>query len=182
MINFVELDIDAHEKKFVRRSLEYAKGMIESTEAVEQCIAIGFNLPLFKAFSKEDVIKIFDDLLQMHADAENVYFITDYHFLVLHQVIRMVVTRHNEAVLQGATPILMDSNFTINEDELVERLFHDVDFLLTADEFNALAPEERGALEMSPELFSICNNLPPHPDELKSVSKPLRKKKKGHSL
>lgn len=182
MINFVDVDLDQHEKKFVKRTLELSRDIVQNTDSVEACLDVGFDLTLFKEFSKEDFTAILDKLMAMHTDELNVYYVTDFHFLIIYKLLKSMVNRHNELVLQGLSGILMDSSFTINFDELAERLFHDTDFLLTSEEYGELTSEEREALDMSPELFSICNNLPPHPSELQVVSKPYKKKKRSYSL
>jgi len=182
MIRFVDVDLDKHEARIVKRVLAHAKAVLAATDTPVQCIELGFEIPLFKDYNKEAFIGILDTLTAAHEDQENVYFITDYHFLILHQLMKWATSEHNFAVLQGADPILMDSNYTIKFDELVERLFHDTDFLLSSEEYNTLLPEEKEALGMSPELFSICNGWEPHPKELEIVTQPYKKQHRGYSL
>ena len=182
MIQFIDADLDKHEVRIVKRTLQHARAILTESETPVQCIELGFDLPLFKYYGKEAFIDLLDTLEAAHEDQENVYYVTDYHFLILHQLMKWAVGEHNAAVLQGANPILMDSNYTIKFDELVERLFHDTDFLLTSEEYNEFVTEEKEALGLSPELFSICNSMPPHPSEVEMVMKPYKKRRRGCSL
>jgi hypothetical protein len=178
MINWVDPEIDMHEYKIIKRTLEHAHEVLSNTDSPEHCISLGFMLPLFKDFGKETFCEMISELLRMHEDSENLYYVTDFHFLILHNLLQWAIDNHNASVLQSENPILLNSRYTIDPSEIVERLFHDTDFLLTSDEYNGLEPEERKALQLSDELFSICNNLPPHPSELKVVDKPFKKRRK----
>lgn len=178
MINWVDPEIDNHEYKIVLRTLLYARTVLQKTDVPEHCISLGFMLPLFKGYTKGAFCEIIDNLRKMHTDDANLYYVTDFHFLILHNLLRWAIDNHNASVLQSEEPILLNSRYTIDPEEIIERLFHDTDFLLTKEEYNGLSAEERKALQLSDELFSICNNLPPHPSELEAVCKPFKKRRK----
>jgi hypothetical protein len=44
--------------------------------------------------------------------------------------------------------------------------FWDTDFLLDAELFARLSPDEKARLGFSPSVFGVIQGLPPHPDEL----------------
>lgn len=182
MLNWTDDDLDSHELKIISRSLELAKETVEHADSVQACIGIGFQLTLFQDFKKEFFVDLLDKLKAAHEDNHQIWYITDYHYLVLYRVLEWACGEHNISVMTDDAPKLLDSRHTIKFEDLVGRLFLDTDFLLSAEEYGSFGDDERDALGMSSELFSITNGLVPHPDELKMVPKPWKRKRRGHTL
>jgi hypothetical protein len=57
-------------------------------------------------------------------------------------------------------------SFYIDFDELVDKYFWDIDFLLDAETFSRLDAEAKKQLAFSEGLFGVIHGLPPHPEEL----------------
>ena len=49
---------------------------------------------------------------------------------------------------------------------LVDTYFWDTDFLLDAEGFTQLGPDQKASLGCSPSTFGVTQGLAPHPDEL----------------
>jgi hypothetical protein len=58
------------------------------------------------------------------------------------------------------------AGFSIDFEALVDMYFWDTDFLLDAELFARLSPDEKARLGFSPSVFGVIQGLPPHPDEL----------------
>lgn len=178
MLHLVDT-LDSREKKIISRSIEHALQACEKLENINPFLDVGLELPLFMGWSKEDFVKLLNSLEEMHQDLEQEWYLTDYHFIVLYKVMKWAIQDHNLAVMTGETPILVDASYTINFDDVTTRIFHDTRFLWTAEAINSLSSKEREELGLTPELFSICNGLTPHPTEVVAV--PKQRRPKGRS-
>ena len=113
------------------------------------------------------------------------YVLTDYHWLLLYECLQGQIAELNEAPLpplvnlltalataQDALYLTLPSRsqggagFSIDFDALVDMYFWDTDFLLDAEHFARLRPDEKTSLGFSPSTFGVVQGLTPHPDEL----------------
>ncbi len=111
-----------------------------------------------------------DRLLAASKDATTVYRITDYHWLLLYDCLKIYSAIHNDDAAEAEEKVFPVGPYAIGEIEfnaLVDLYFWDVDFLLDADTGAGLGPEGRQQLGVSVEAFGISQQLVPHLDELK---------------
>ena len=113
------------------------------------------------------------------------YVPTDYHWLLLYECLQGQVAALNEDPLPPLVNLLAalataqdalylslptrtqdTAGFSIDFDALVDAYFWDIDFLLNAETFARLSPDEKTSLGFSPSTFGVVQGLAPHPDEL----------------
>jgi hypothetical protein len=113
------------------------------------------------------------------------YVPTDYHWLLTYECLQGQIEALNEDPLSPLVNLLTalataqdalyltlparstdDASFHIDFDALVDMYFWDTDFLLDAELFARLSPDEKARLGFSPSVFGVIQGLPPHPDEL----------------
>jgi len=102
--------------------------------------------------------------------AEQVYQLTDYHWLLLYDCLRVYCEIHNDYAPETPTQTLPVGPYRIGPidfDALVDGYFWDTDFLLEDPTLAGLGPDGRKTMGVSDEVFGIAQGLPPHPDELK---------------
>jgi hypothetical protein len=105
-------------------------------------------------------------------DKPEVYNCTDYHYLLLYDVLNFYADIHNGLVMKaGNKRKRKEASFIdpfhiekINVDEMVDLYFFDHNFLIDSDTLLNLPDLVRRTLR--PELFGLCQGLPPHPEEL----------------
>jgi hypothetical protein len=113
------------------------------------------------------------------------YVPTDYHWLLLYECLQGQIEALNDdplpllvnllttlATAQDALYLTLPPRgqgvvgFSIDFDALVDMYFWDTDFLLEAEHFARLSPDEKASLGFSPSTFGVTQGLTPHPDEL----------------
>ena len=113
------------------------------------------------------------------------YVPTDYHWLLMYECLQGQIEALNEAPLLPLVNLLRAlataqdalyltlpprgqevAGFSINFEALVDMYFWDTDFLLDAELFARLSPEEKASLGFNPSVFGVIQGLSPHPDEL----------------
>jgi hypothetical protein len=102
--------------------------------------------------------------------APALYQLTDYHWLLLYDGLRVYCTVHNDYAGEASTQTLPVGPYQIgpiNFDAVVDQYFWDTDFLLDGSTLASLSPEGRKTMDVADEVFGIAQGLPPHPDELK---------------
>jgi hypothetical protein len=113
------------------------------------------------------------------------YVPTDYHWLLLyeclqHQIevlndmpppalveaLRSLATTQDALYLSLPTNAQETAGFSLDFDALADAYFWDTDFLLDAESFTQLSPDQKASLGFSPSTFGVIQGLTPHPDEL----------------
>lgn len=105
-------------------------------------------------------------------DRPEVYNCTDYHALLLYDVLNFYTAIHNGLVIKaGNKKERKEASFVdpfyiekIQVDEIVDLYFFDQNFLLGSETLQDLPDPVRKTLR--PELFGLCAGLRPHPEEL----------------
>ena len=95
---------------------------------------------------------------------------TDYHWLLLYDCLRVACAIHNEDAQEAPTTTLPVGPYQIGPidfDAVVDRYFWDTDFLLEGPTLAGLGPEGRQSMGVADEVFGIAQGLPPHSEELK---------------
>jgi len=110
------------------------------------------------------------DQLLTGSRAPEVYQLTDYHWLLLYDCLRVYCEIHNDYAQEAPAKALPVGPYQIGPidfDAVVDRYFWDTDFLLEGPTLTGLGPEGRKSMGVADEVFGIAQGLPPHPDELK---------------
>src|SRR5262249_23091734 len=113
------------------------------------------------------------------------YVLTEYHWLLLYECLKAMIEVLNDdplpslvaqlttlATAQDALYLSLPTRgegvagFHIVFDALVDMYFWDTDFLMDAELFARLSPDEKASLGLSPSVFGVVQGLTPHPDEL----------------
>lgn len=105
-------------------------------------------------------------------DKPEVYLCTEYHSLLLYDVLNFYAAVHNGLVIKaGNKKERKEASFVdpfyiekIQADEIVDLYFFDQNFLFDSETLQSLPGPVRKTLR--PELFGLCAGLPPHPEEL----------------
>jgi hypothetical protein len=116
-------------------------------------------------------VTLLDQLVAASRDAQ-LYQLTDYHWLLLYDCLRVYCDIHNDNVQeasQGVLPVGPYQVGPIDFDLVVDRYFWDTDFLLDSTSLAGLGPEGRESLGVSDEVFGIAHRLSPHPEELQII-------------
>jgi hypothetical protein len=97
------------------------------------------------------------------------HLLTDYHWLLLYDGLRVYCEFHNVYAPEARTqtlPVGLYQIGPIDFDAVVDQYFWDTDFLLEGPILAGLGPEGRQSMGVADEVFGIAQGLPPHPDEL----------------
>jgi hypothetical protein len=113
------------------------------------------------------------------------YVPTEYHWLLLYECLKALIEVLNDdplpslvaqlttlATAQDALYLSLPTQakdtagFHIDFDALFNMYFWDTDFLMDAELFARLSPDEKASLGFSPSAFGVTQRLVPHPDEL----------------
>jgi hypothetical protein len=95
------------------------------------------------------------------------YMPNDYHFLILHEVLELQISSHNDRVSACGQPLAFGSVLLGQVDfDFVRDFFWDEDFLLDSEVMASLSEENKAALGFNQETFALVQGLKPHPQEL----------------
>jgi len=101
--------------------------------------------------------------------APELYQLTDYHWLLLYDCLRVYCVIHNDYTGEAPTKTLPVGSCEIGPidfDAVVDQYFWDTDFLLDGPTLAGLGPAGRQSMGVGDEVFGIAQGLPPHADEL----------------
>ncbi len=101
----------------------------------------------------------------------DIYDLTDYHWLLLYDILRIYIDIHNDLARDngGLFRVGPYQVGLIDFDTILDTFFWDTDFLLDGDELAAIGEEGRASLGLNKETFGLTQGLAPHPDELRLV-------------
>jgi hypothetical protein len=121
-----------------------------------------------RCFSPDLARATLDQLLTA-SQAKQLYQLTDYHWLLLYDCLRVYCEIHNDYAQEVPSKTLPLGPYQIGRidfDAVVDQYFWDTDFLLEGPTLAGLGPEGRKSMGVADETFGIAQGLPPHPDEL----------------
>ena len=122
---------------------------------------------LGRYFSGRQAVALLKALLHASQDDGTLYQLTDYHWLLLYESLRVYSEVENDGARLSGTPIRC-GRYRIGRldfEEIVDYYFWDTDFLIPE---LAIMPEDaRSQMGVSPEAWGLACGLAPHPDELK---------------
>lgn len=118
-------------------------------------------------FDAPTLLMTLEKLLEAH-QAPGLYMPTDYHFLVLYDVLELTIELHNDLVEEEDSPQEIGGKLlgTIDFDWIADYYFWDLDFLSSPQDMNNLSSDAKATMGFSKETFGVVNRMAPHPDEL----------------
>lgn len=173
MLNLLEVEISPTERTIVENCLKLFHDACLETVNFDELMD-NVELPHFKGRDPNQLAGILGTMLNAHKDMENLYYLTDYHFLILHRALKYGMDKHNEAVLQGLPGVVIATSRAFSVREFTELLFFDEHFLLTQLQYSALSDKEKVALGFTEELFGVVYGMPPHPTEVEMAMEPYK--------
>jgi len=129
----------------------------------------GFDIydDLSEQFGRGLLEKMFAGLLEAH-EAERLYSLNAYHFLVLYTVVQAFVDLKNDDYRLLKTPHIFNG-VKVKEmdlDAIADHYFADLDFLFNPEFYNPLSAEEKERFAFSEGLFGVINKMMPTEDEI----------------
>lgn len=125
-----------------------------------------------RVFAPHTALKVLQNMLECHNRPET-YFLNDYHYLLLYDVLEAFCDSHNDAVSGSKGKLKRElskvGEFYIDQidfDNIIDCYFFDTDFLTDQEVMLGLRVGGRQYLGMKEEAFSIATGLSPHPEEL----------------
>jgi hypothetical protein len=105
-------------------------------------------------------------------DRPEIYYLNDYHYLLLFETLECYVVIHNDAVAISLTKkARREASFVdpfyieyIDFEDVVDHFFFDIDFLTPAEVMLNMPPEVKQSF--NPEAIAISQGMMPHPEEL----------------
>jgi hypothetical protein len=156
-----------------------------SEEAMKHCSLTGcpgtYEAPRIALKLACTVIKDLGEKLEL----PELYQLTDYHWLLLYEVLAQGLIPLNDWRVPEANRELVplagaDDGYLkvrrrgrrtppvqIDFDGFIDQFFGDTDFLLSTVVYEGLDPEVKRKLGANPELFGVIQGMAPHPDELR---------------
>jgi len=125
-----------------------------------------------RVFAPHAALKVLQNMLECHNRPET-YFLNDYHYLLIYDVVEAFCDSHNDAV-SGSRGKLKRELSTVGEfcidqvdfDSILDCYFFDTDFLTDQEVILGLSIGGRQYLGMNEEAFPIATGLSPHPEVL----------------
>jgi len=120
----------------------------------------------WELFDPSQLLGELQKLLTANRSAK-LYMHNDYHFLILHEVLKLQISSHNNLVSACGQPLAFGSILLGQVDfDFVREYFWDEDFLLDPEVLASLSEEHKAVLEFNQETFALVQGLKPHPQEL----------------
>ncbi|UCH81428.1 MAG: hypothetical protein JSW20_02135 [Nitrospiraceae bacterium] len=144
----------------------------DTEEFIEQLNSLLPNAS--RVFNPKTTISTIKEMLAC-LEKPQLYYLNDYHYLLLYDTLSNLCDLHNDAVNDTETQedrieASQIGDYNIEEllfDEIVDIYFFDTDFLTDPDDMVNLGVEGRKNMAFNEETFAITQGLAPHPEELK---------------
>ena len=121
---------------------------------------------IWELFDPDQLLGELQKLLTANQSTK-LYMPNDYHFLILHEVLELQISSHNDRVSACGQPLAFGSVLLGQVDfDFVRDFFWDEDFLLDSEVMASLSEENKAALGFNQETFALVQGLKPHPQEL----------------
>lgn len=141
----------------IERLSDHLAGTIPEVEVVS---LLGSRI--WELFDAQQLLTELQKLLMAHRSAK-LYMPTDYHFLILHEVLQLQISLHNDRVSSRGQPLAFGSVLLGHVDfDFVSDYFWDEDFLFDPTVMSSLPEEDKAALGFNEETFTLVQGLKPH--------------------
>ena len=130
-----------------------------------------------KCFHPKLAQKTLKQLLRA-SKAKSLYQLTDYHWLLLYEVLWRFCELFNDEPKEMAPTLA--KQYGINEidfHELIDLYFWDTDFLASPDDLINIGEDGRKQMGFGGEAFGVVQRMVPHPEEIKIVRLSTREAK-----
>jgi len=130
-----------------------------------------------KCFHPKLAQKTLKQLLRANK-AKSLYQLTDYHWLLLYEVLWRFCELFNDEPKEIAPTLA--KQYGINEidfHELIDLYFWDTDFLASPDDLINIGKDGRKQMGFGEEAFGVVQRMVPHPEEIKIVRLSTREAK-----
>ncbi len=125
-----------------------------------------FDQHLAAMFTRAELARAVKQLSEAH-QVKVLYMPTEYHWLILADILETGVELHNQVVEEfGPRRVGSVLLGEIDFDAVTDIYFWDTDFFIDAKAFNALDAEAKRQMEFSEGVFGAVNRLKPHPTDL----------------
>jgi hypothetical protein len=146
-------------------SIEWLSDQMAGTIDEGEVVSL-FGTRIWEHFDAQQLHAELQKLLLAHRSAK-LYMPTDYHFLILHEVLQLQISRHNERVANAGQPLAFGSVWLGHVDfDFVRDHFWDEDFLFDPTLMSRLSEKDKAAMGFNKETFALVQGLKPHPKEL----------------
>jgi hypothetical protein len=115
-----------------------------------------------KLFKRGEAVGLIKRLLEAHQNRALLYQLTDYHWLVLYEVLKYFIDANEGR--DDATKVGPYRVGRFDFGDILDRYFWDLDFI--TDEIAAAPEYVKRQLGVSRETWGVVSGLRPHPDEL----------------
>lgn len=154
----------------VDASLEISVDMLRDAvagQADEEWAMAAYTEQTRSLFTSQELLAELEKLLAAHRSPK-LYMPTDYHFLILYEVLSQQIDPHNDALVAGKEPREFGgmSFGRIDFDALLDEFFWDTDFLLDPEHLDRLPEESHESMGLNAEAFGVTHGLRAHPLEL----------------
>jgi hypothetical protein len=126
-----------------------------------------FSPHIREMFTAEEFTEQLCGLLDAHR-ASPLYMPTDYHFLILYEVLENWISYHND-MLEEEKAKNIDGTVCLGRIDfnwIVDHYFWDEDFLMNPRDRNRMSRDMKERMDFSEESFGVVNRLKPHGKEL----------------
>jgi hypothetical protein len=130
----------------------------EATSCFDQCLGA--------MFSRSELAREVERLSEAR-NAKVLHMPTEYHWLILADILTTGIELHNQAVDEFG-PRIVGSVLLgrIDFEAVADIYFWDEDFLIDAEAFNAMGAETKRQMQFSDGAFAVVNRMKPHPADL----------------
>jgi hypothetical protein len=119
-------------------------------------------------FTPEAARAVIESLLVASHSAA-VYDLTEYHWLLIYDALKIFCDIHNDYVWEDPSGLLPVGPYRIGQIDFVAIIddnFFDLDCLTDPADLDAIGEAGRREMGMRPEVFGVVQGLTPHPEEL----------------
>lgn len=148
--------------EIVTESLALPLDILEDENQAEDDAMSCFDPRLAAMFTCAELAHEVKRLSEAH-EAEILYMPTEYHWLILADILKTGIEMHNQMVDKfGPRKIGSVLLGEIDFDAVADIYFWDTDFLVEAEAFNAMDAETKRQMQFSDGTFGVVNRMRPH--------------------
>lgn len=123
-----------------------------------------------RLWSTAELHRLMKKLYLAHNDTSTTYHATDYHYLILWELLEVQIDIHNDLAKEA-----IREHYDTEERyrfarrkcsiEDIDGIFWDTDFLFDSETMMRMPQAQKDSMGLSPETFGLCIGLKPHPEE-----------------
>ena len=149
--------------QIIDASLEWESDLMKGADGDEGFITC-YSPCIQSAFNIKELQSAIDNLLEAHR-SEVLYELTNYHWLILHEILFSTTGLHNEEMGEYGAFSDMEVG-RIDFDYLADIYFWDIDFLIPMEWLDNMPMEAKEVMGLHDETFGVVSGLKPHLSEI----------------